>query len=35
VIRALEALEARFAREYQAIYHDGADSANCSTHGLE
>ena len=35
VLRVIEALEARRAREYQSIYHDGADALNCSTHALQ
>ncbi|MEY2880926.1 MAG: hypothetical protein RLZZ15_3306, partial [Verrucomicrobiota bacterium] len=35
IIRALEALEARRAREFQSIYHDGLDAANCSTHAFQ
>ena len=35
IIRALEAFEERHEREFQSIYHDGADSANCSTHALQ
>ncbi len=35
VLRALEALEEKHTREFQAIYHDGADTTNCSTHALQ
>ncbi len=35
VMQTLEALEERYLREYQSIYHDGADAANCSTHALQ
>lgn len=34
IIRALDALEDTHAHEYQSIYHDGADTTNCSTHAL-
>jgi len=35
VVRLIEALEERHALEYQAIYHDGQDRNNCTTHALE
>ncbi|MBI4625867.1 MAG: amidohydrolase family protein [Verrucomicrobia bacterium] len=35
VLRLLEAIEARHAREHQSIYHDGADALNCTTHALQ
>ena len=35
VLRVLELLEERRAREYQSIYHDGADTINCSTHAFQ
>jgi len=34
VLRVLEAIEARYAREFQSIYHDGADARNCTTNAL-
>lgn len=33
--RVLEAFDERRAHEFQAIYHDGADALNCSTHALQ
>ncbi len=35
VIRALQAMEEIRAHEFQSIYHDGADTINCSTHALQ
>jgi len=34
VLRALETIEENHAREYRDLYHDGADTTNCSTHAL-
>ncbi|MBL9200300.1 MAG: amidohydrolase family protein [Opitutaceae bacterium] len=32
IIRILMAMEAHRSREFQGIYHDGADALNCTTH---